>query len=194
VRERFDYYSFRWYVSQKINGRGLAFAMRNWYLVILSYDDDFQAGEVQEIITESVIECIDAPHGAPDGARQRALLDAPLSAHCEAVENALLIRKDYLKKRGVKSADGIDGEEWIVDLRKVQDIIIETRARKDVELACQLLEGDSTVSYRGFNDKLKCRLGGYFSQSRIKTLMKGLDKAKKTEVNGHLRSMGRDVL
>jgi hypothetical protein len=181
-------------VSQQIKERGLAFYIRNWYLVILSYDDDFETGDVQEIVTSAVMDSIDTPQDAPQRARQRALLDAPLSAHCDAVENALLIRKDYVCFRGVKSMDMIDGVEWIVDIKKIQQIVIETRLRKDIDLVCQLIEGDATVSYRGLNDKLDCRLGAYFSKTRIQTVLRGLDKAGKTEVNGHLRSMGRDIL
>jgi len=194
MRERFHYPSFRWYVSQRLRSLCVSFYIRNWYLFVLSYDEDFTQGELQDIITECVLASIDEPQGAPDGARRGALLDAPLAAHCDALENALLVRKDYLVKRGVESADGITGEEYIVSLRKLNQIVIETRSRKDCELVVQILEGDKTISYRGLQDKLKYRLGVYFSDRRIKRIMKNLDKRGVTSPNGRLRTYGRDII
>lgn len=194
MRERFHYPSFRWYVTQKLQLVGVAFYIRNWSLVVISYDESFSQGELQDIIIECILACIDAPHGAPDRARQRALLDAPLSAHCEALENALLVRRDYIQKRGVKSTEGITGEEFNVNLKRVNEIIVEVRTRKDVDLVAEIIEGDKTISYRSLQDKLKYRLGVYFSNPRIAAVMKGLDKRGKTERNGKLRTYGRDII
>jgi len=194
MRERFHYPSFRWYVSQRLRPLGVSFYIRNWSLFVLSYDENFTQGELQDIIIECILASIDAPQGAPDGARRGALIDAPLDAHCDALENALLVRRDYMEKRGVESADGITGEEFIVNLRKLNQIIIETRVRKDIDLVTELIEGDKTISYRGLHDKLRYRLGVYFSDRRVRRIMKNLDKRGKTAPNGSLRTYGRDII
>jgi len=194
MRERFHYPSFKWYVSQRLRSLCVSFYIRNWCLFVLSYDEDFTQGELQDIVIECVLASIDAPQGAPDGARRGALIDAPLEAHCGALEDTLLVRKDYLEKRGVGSVDGIHGEEFVVNLRKLNQIIIETRVRKDIDLVTKLIEGDKTISYRGLQDKLRYRLGVYFSARRIKRIMENLDKRGKTERNGGLRSHGRDII
>jgi len=194
MRERFHYPSFKWYVSQRLRSLCLSFYIRNWYLFVLSYDEDFTQGELQDIIIECILASIDAPQGAPDGARRGALIDAPLAAHCDALEDTLLVRKDYLEKRKVESSDGVTGEEFIVNLRKLNQIVVEVRQRKDLDLVTELIEGDKTISYRGLHDKLKYRLGVYFSVQRIRRIMKNLDKRGKTAPNGHLRTYGRDVI
>ena len=194
MRERFHYPSFKWYVSQRLRPLCLSFYIRNWSLFVLSYDEDFTQGDLQDIIIECIILSIDAPQGAPDGSRRGALIDAPLAAHCGALEDTLLVRKDYLVKRDIRSADGIQGEEFIVNLRKLNQIVVETRERKDFDLVTTLIEGDKTISYRGLQDKLRYRLGVYFSDRRIKRIMKNLDKRGKTAPNGNLMTYGRDVI
>jgi len=194
MREKFHYPSFKWYVSQRLRSLCVSFYIRNWYLFVLSYDEDFTRGELQDIIIGCVLASIDAPQGAPDGARLGALIDAPLAAHCGALEDALLVRKDYLVKRDIRSADGITGEEFIVNLRKLNQIVVEVRQRKDLDLVTALIKGDKTISYRGLQDKLRYRFGVYFSDRRIRRIMQNLDKRGKTATNGHLRTYGRDII
>lgn len=193
MRERFHYPSFRAHFIRKFDDSFNVY-IHNWTGYVLTPNKYFTAEILQGLVIEGVIDAIDDPLGSPDGSRRGSLLDLPLESHVAALQETLLECRDYLEKREVSGVDGERVFEWRVDLKKVQDLIIQSRRKSDILLSIKFVEGEETMSNRLLREKILLRLGVKMSFRRVSDINKDLVKLECLENNGKVRTYGRDVL
>ena len=184
--------SFKWYFQRQFDAN-----FEVWFHGMTVYVETanrfFTLAILQTIVVTAIMDALDAPLSAPDGPRQRSLLDAPIDTHLDAVQGALREHCNYIQKHTILGPDG-ERYEWRVDLRQVQQIIIETRRSQDVEMAKTLLQGELFMSDRLLEHHILHRVGVCFSNRRIREITKILVEEGILKNNGNLRTHGREVL
>jgi hypothetical protein len=184
--------SFLWQLKRRFD---VSFDVYDHNLIayILTDNKYFTERICKGLIAEALIDSLDAPLAAPDGPRQRSLLDAPIDTHIGALQAALSDRNDYLAFRLISTVAG-ERYEWRVDMRRLQEMIADVRRQCDAELCKELIRGDLFISDRLLTKKLLRSVGVAFSDRRIRDVMRSLELQGVIRGNGHLRTMGRDVL
>lgn len=193
MRERLHYPSFRWYFEQQFDKSFLVY-FNNWRGYVLTQNKYFTSEKLKYLVIHAVRQAIDAPIGVPDGARRRSLLDVPLETHCDALLDALLDRCDYLEKRVFCDAEIGEKYEWRVNVKMIQDLLIETRKVQDLELGKQLLQGEVFMSDNLMSKKLYHTIGVCFSARRVREITRALTELGYLKNNGKLRTHGREVV
>jgi hypothetical protein len=193
MRERLHYPSFRWYFQQQFDQSFLVY-FNNWKAYILTQNKYFTSEKLKTLVLQAVERSFDEPIGAPDGARNRSLLDLPLETHCEALLDALRDRCDYLEKRVFSDDEIGEKYEWRVDMKTVQDILIETRKTLDLKLGQTLIQGEVFMSDNLLYKKIYHTVGVCFSARRVREITRGLTERGYLKNNGNLRTHGREVV
>lgn len=184
--------SFLWHLKRRFD---VTFDIydHNWICYLVTDNKYFTEPICKGLVSEALIDALDAPLAAPDGPRQRSVLDAPIDTHLAALLATLHDRSDYVSFRLISTVAG-ERYEWRIDMRRLQEMIAEVRRQCDTELCKELIRGDLFVSDRLLTKKLLRSVGVAFSDRRIRDVMRSLEMQGVIRGNGHLRTMGRDVL
>jgi hypothetical protein len=184
--------SFVWHLKRRFD---ITFDVyeHNWTLYLVTDNKYFSQTLLKDLIIEAMTDALDMPLNAPDGVRQRSLLDAPIDTHLDALQAALRERTDYVSFRTISTING-ERFEWRVDLRMIQAIVSEVRKAQDVELCKHLIQGDLFVSSRLLEKKILHSVGVAFSDRRLRDALALMEAQGLIKGNGHLRTHGREVL
>jgi hypothetical protein len=193
MRERLHYPSFRWYFEQQFDKSFLVY-FNNWRGYVLTQNKYFTSEKLKYLVIHAVRQAIDEPIGVPDGARKRSLLDLPIETHCDALLDALKDRCDYIEKQTFINQETGERYEWRVNVKKIQDLIIEIRRVKDFELGKELIKGEIFMSDNLLYKKIYHTIGVCFSARRVREITRLLTEQGYLKNNGHLRTHGREVV
>ena len=154
---------------------------------------------LQELVAETVQRSILEPVGTLTQTEERSLFSTPPEPHVEALCQALLKDREYIRKTQVKRGEG-GGEgtryEYQIDLAAVNRIVQRVRLEEDARLVRSLIAGDAFTSIRIARKKVNLAIGRDFSKVRLEKALKHLEmlgvlaRPKKNR----LQSIGREVV
>jgi hypothetical protein len=165
----------------------------NWICYVSTSNKYFTREILTELIIDAMVNALDAPLAAPDGPRQRSLLDAPMDTHIDAVGVTLSAHRDYLTKQTISTPAG-ERYEYRIDLKALRRLIIATRRAQDVEVSKTLLQGEVYMSDRLLEKRFLRFTGIAISNRRAREIMQALVDQGLLKNNGNLRTAGREVL
>jgi hypothetical protein len=84
--------------------------------------------------------------------------------------------------------------EWRVDIKKIQNLIIEIRRTKDIDLGKEMIQGEIFMSDNLLHKKIYHAIGVCFSARRVREITRGLTEQGFLRNNGNLRTHGREVM
>lgn len=166
----------------------------NWIVYVTTFNKYFTSNMLRNLVSEAMIDALDAPLAAPDGPRRRSVLDAPIDVHIAAVEAALQDRRDYLEKRTISPQEGGERIEFRIFLKRLRDIVIECRKNQDVEVSKHLIAGEVFMSDRLLEKRFLRFTGIAISNRRAREIMQSLVDQGILKNNGNLRTAGREVI
>jgi hypothetical protein len=165
---KFHLPSFKWYFEQEFDGNYDVW-WHGWTGYIETVNRFLSLEKLNEIICRALVTALDAPCDAPDGPRQRSLLDAPIDAHVDAVQDALREPQKYLRKWVILTSHG-ERYQWQVDLRVIQSILITVRRDQDVLMVKKIISenGGFPISQQLLGKLILHRVGVCFSNRRVR--------------------------
>ncbi|MGD9125739.1 MAG: hypothetical protein PVH19_00035 [Planctomycetia bacterium] len=189
---RFHQPSLLYYLEQALDASFNLYA-HNWTLYVVPPNAFFSWPLMQRYLIEALIQALEAPRGAPDGPQQRSLFESPPEPHCDALRGALAERSDYAEIHHIQTGRG-ERLEYRINLRLIQEIVIQVRREQDTLIAVKLLQGEIFMSERLLNLKLRRLYGREFSTRRCRQIMHDLVTMGLCKNNGNLRTAGREVM
>jgi hypothetical protein len=189
----FHFPSF-WFQFERRFGAGFDVYHHNLTIYIVTQDAAFTRHQLMDIITDALLASLQDPLAAPHRPTWKPdIIAGPLPGHLDALADALLYRCDFVACGSIQTAAG-EMQEYRIDVRALERIVIEVRKAADVKLGRQILQGELVTSINLMTQRIYHQFGRAFAEKRVREMLKTLEQQGVIHGNGNLRTRGRDVI